>query len=46
VKLPGGIDAQVKVWVTGIEEPKKSEAEEVAPKLADDEAEDDEDDDD
>lgn len=32
IKFPGGIEALVKVWVTGIEEPKKAEAE--APAVA------------
>jgi large subunit ribosomal protein L9 len=44
VKFPGGIEAQIKVWVTGIEEAKKSEAE--IAELAAAEAEDDMDDDD
>lgn len=44
VKFPGGIEAQIKVWVTGIEEAKKSEAE--LAELAAAEAEDDMDDDD
>lgn len=44
VKFPGGIEAQIKVWVTGIEEAKKSEAE--LAELAAAEAEDDRDDDD
>lgn len=42
VKFPGGIEAQLKVWVTGIEEPKKAEeaaeeAEETAGVADDDE---------
>ncbi|MBL7644846.1 MAG: 50S ribosomal protein L9 [Candidatus Hydrogenedentes bacterium] len=44
VKFPGGIEAQIKVWVTGIEEAKKSDAE--IAELAAAEAEDDMDDDD
>jgi large subunit ribosomal protein L9 len=44
VKFPGGIEAQIKVWVTGIEEAKKSDAE--IAELAAAEAEDDRDDDD
>lgn len=44
VKFPGGIEAEIKVWVTGIEEAKKSEAE--VAELAAAEAEDDRDDDD
>ena len=42
VKFPGGIEAHIKVWVTGIEEPKKAEevaeeAEETAGVADDDE---------
>lgn len=44
VKFPGGIEAEIKVWVTGIEEAKKSDAE--VAELAAAEAEDDRDDDD
>lgn len=44
VKFPGGIEAQIKVWVTGIEEAKKSDAE--LAELAAAEAEDERDDDD
>lgn len=40
VKFPGGIEAQLKVWVTGIEEPKKAEEEVV--EEADTDTEDDE----
>jgi len=44
VKFPGGIEALLKVWVTGIEEAKKSEAEvaELAAAEAEDERDDDE----
>jgi large subunit ribosomal protein L9 len=44
LKFPGGIEAEIKVWVTGIEEPKKSEAElaELAAAEAEDERDDDE----
>lgn len=44
IKFPGGIEANLKVWVTGLEEAKKSEAE--VAELAAAEAEDDRDDDD
>ena len=44
IKFPGGIEAHLKVWVTGLEEAKKSEAE--VAELAAAEAEDDRDDDD
>ena len=44
LKFPGGIEAEIKVWVTGIEEAKKSDAE--LAELAAAEAEDDRDDDD
>lgn len=44
LKFPGGIEAEIKVWVTGIEEAKKSDAE--IAELAAAEAEDDRDDDD
>ena len=44
LKFPGGIEAEIKVWVTGIEEAKKSDAE--LAELAAAEAEDDMDDDD
>jgi len=46
IKFPGGIEAQLKVWVTGIEDAKKTEAEVAADaELAAAEAEDERDDD-
>lgn len=42
VKFPGGIEAELKVWVTGIEEPKKVEEEVVEEADTDTDVEDDE----